>query len=284
MGLKSAVQKFVRSCLTCQQAKPDRSRLPGLLQPLHIPDRAWQVISMDFIEGLPVSGGLNCILVVVDKFSKYARFIPLSHPFTAMQVALHYMDSVFKLHGFPLAMISDRHKVFTSTLWQTLFKLTGIELRLSSAYHPQTDGQTERVNQCMETFLRCFVHATPVKWFEWLHLAEFWYNSSWHSALDRSPFEALYGYSPRYFGIDAIDACPSVELTEWLEDKMVMQNLIKQHLLRAQRCMKEQADKKRSERTFQTGDWVYLKLQSYVQSSLAPRANQKLSFKFLGPF
>ena len=86
-GLKSAVQQFVRSCLTCQQAKPDRSRLPRLLQPLPIPDRTWQIISVDFIEGLPVSGGLNCILMVVDTFSKYAHFIALKHPFTAATVA-----------------------------------------------------------------------------------------------------------------------------------------------------------------------------------------------------
>jgi hypothetical protein len=102
--------------------------------------------------------------------------------------------------------------------------------------------------------------------------------------LDRSPFEVLYGYTPRHFGIDSLDTCPSMELTDWLEEKQLMQNLIKQHLLRAQRHMKNQAEKRRSERVFNNGDWVYLKLQPYVQSSLAPCANQKLVFKFFGPF
>lgn len=107
--------------------------------------------------------------------------------------------------------------------------MADVQLKMSSAYHPQTDGKTERVNQCMETFLRRFVNAAPSKWFDWIHLAEFWYNSSWHSALNRSPFEVLYGYTPRHFGIDQVDACPSVELTDWMEDKQVMHTLIKQH-------------------------------------------------------
>jgi hypothetical protein len=126
---------------------------------------------LDFIEGLPKSAGSNCILVVVDKFSKYAHFLPLSHPFTAFQVALLYMNNVFKLHGMPTAMVLDRDKVFTSNIWQELFKLLGTDLKMSSAYHPQTDGQTERVNQCLETYLRCFVNACPTKWSNWLALA-----------------------------------------------------------------------------------------------------------------
>ena len=107
-GMKGMIHLFVTHCTVCQQAKPERVKYPGLLQPLPVPDYAWQVLSLDFIEGLPKSNHFDCILVVVDKFSKYAHFIPLKHPFTALQVALAYMDNVFKLRGFPEALISTK--------------------------------------------------------------------------------------------------------------------------------------------------------------------------------
>jgi hypothetical protein len=272
-GMKAAVLAFVQNCEVCQKAKPDKARYPGLLQPLPVPEAAWDMVSLDFVEGLPKSGQFNCILVVVDKFSKMAHFIPLRHPFTTLSVAKAFMDSVYKLHGMPLSFISDRDRIFTSNLWKELFALAGVPLRMSSSYHPQTDGQTERVNQCMETYLRCFVHACPHKWSEWLPLAEFWYNTSEHSALGRSPFEVLYGNTPRHFGITAASACVNPDLSSWLHERAIMQSLVKQHLARAQDRMKRQADKGRSERSFQVGDSVYLKLQPYVQSSLAPRSN-----------
>lgn len=171
--MKLAVKEYVRSCSICQQAKPDRSRYLGLLQPLPVPSLAWEMVSLDFVEGLPRSGWADCILVVVDKYSKYAHFIPLRHPFTALSVAKAYMAQVYKLHGMPSSLISDRDRVFTSNFWKELFGLAGVQLCMSSAYHPQTDGQTERVNECMETYLRCFVHTCPNKWSSWLPLAEF---------------------------------------------------------------------------------------------------------------
>jgi hypothetical protein len=174
----------------------------------------------------------------VDKFSKYNHFIPLAHSFTAFSVAQLYMTELYKLHGMPMALISDRDRIFTSELWQWLFKIAGVQLQISSAYHPQTDGQTEHVNQCMETFLRCFVSACPKNWSRWIHLAEYWYNTSWHSSLNHSPFEVLYGHSPRSLGLQSSDACPVPLLDTWLQEWALMQDLIKQHLSRAQECMK----------------------------------------------
>lgn len=282
-GMKTAVHNFVKACLVCQQAKPDRTKLPGLLQPLPVPTMSWQVVSMDFVEGLPNSAGFTCVLVVVDLFSKYAHFLQL-HPFTAMSVAKVFHNSVYKLHGMLSSIISDRDKIFTSKLWKELFKLADVNLSMSSAYHPQSDGQTERVNQCMKTFLRCFVHACPNSWSQWLSLAEYWYNTCPHSATGKSPFHVLYGYEPRHFGISVSDTISVSDLSSWLQERQVMSGLIQQHLQRAKSRMKKQADHKRSERVLQVGDWVFLKLQPYVQSSLAPRANQKLAFRFFGPY
>lgn len=283
-GMKAAVQAFVASCHTCAQAKPDRARYPGLLSPLPVPTESWQMISMDFIEGLPRSGSANCLLVVVDRFSKFAHFIPLSHPFNAQQVAQLFLDNVYRLHGLPTHIVSDRDRVFTSTFWRELFRLAQIQLAMSSAYHPQSDGQTERVNQCLETYLRCFVHSCPRQWLKWIPLAEYWYNTSFHSSLRRTPFEVLYGQPPRHFGLSTSSASLVPDVDTLLSERATMMESIKQHLHRAQQRMKKQADKHRSERTFNVGDLVFLKLQPYVQASLAPRAHQKLSFRYFGPY
>jgi len=140
---------------------------------LPIPQFAWHTISMDFIEGLPKSKTYDTILVVIDKLTKYAHFICLSHPYTAITVAQAFLANIYKLHGMPTVIISDRDRAFTSSFWQELFKLTDTTLNKSSAYHPQTDGQTERLNQCLETYLRCMVQSCPTKWAQWIPLAEF---------------------------------------------------------------------------------------------------------------
>jgi len=138
-GRTKLITAFVQSCPTCQQAKLERVKYPGLLQPLATPSAAWQVISLDFVEGLPISHGFNCILVVVDLFSKYSHFVALKHPFSALSVAKIFMQRIYRLHGLPTALVSDRDRIFTNQLWRELFHLAGVDLHLSSAYHPQSD-------------------------------------------------------------------------------------------------------------------------------------------------
>ena len=183
------------------------------------------------------------------------------------------MNNVYKLHGLPQQLISDRDRIFTSNIWQELFKLTDTQLIMSSSYHPQIDGQTERLNQCLENFLRCTVHSCPRQWHKWLPLAEYWYNTAFHSTLGKSPFEVLYGHPPRHFGIVNVTTGSIPDLDSWLQERDLLLRLIQQLLLGAQQRMKSHADKKRSERVFQEGEQVYLKIQPYIQTSVATRSN-----------
>jgi hypothetical protein len=155
-GMKHEIHKFVVECDVCQRNKGETVKSPDTLQPLPIPLAIWRDISMDFIVGLPKSRNKLVIMVVVDHLSKYAHLYSLQHPFTVSTVAQHFMDQFFKLHGMPHSIVSDRDPTFTNNFWQELFKIQGTQLHLSTTYHPQTNGQTEVVNECLETYLRCF--------------------------------------------------------------------------------------------------------------------------------
>ena len=223
-------------------------------------------------------------MVIIDKFTKYAHYIPLSHPFTAFGVAKLYLENVFKLHGAPTTIILDRDKIFTSNVWQELMKLLGSNIHMSTAYHPESDGQTERLNQCLEQYLRCMCFLKPKTWFQWISLAEWWYNTSYHSAIGMTPFQALYGYIPPGFIWDASSLAKVSTVEDLLKEREQLSRMLVNQLEKAQHRMKYYADKKRSEREFQVGDEVYLKLQPYRQSSLALRKNLKLSSRYYGPY
>jgi hypothetical protein len=184
----------------------------------------------------------------------------------------------------PVVMVTDRDRIFTSNLWQSLFKALDIKLHLSTAYHPQTDGQTERVNQCLENYLRCMCFTTPRKWSYWLSLAEWWYNTSYHTSLTMTPFQALYGFSPPMIAEVIILDCPTDTAREMLQNRQLAAQLIKDNLLKAQARIKHQADKHRSERTLEVGDMVYLKIQPYRHTSLSLYSSLKLHSRFYGPF
>ena len=140
--MKHDIKHHIKTCETCKRIKVDTSRPAGLLQPLPIPDKPWFDITMDFVTGLPKSHGFEVIFVVVDRLTKFVHFMLLSHPFTVAKVALEFMKGVLKLHGLPRTIVSDRDAAFTSAFWRELFKLQGIELAMSYAYHHSSTRMT----------------------------------------------------------------------------------------------------------------------------------------------
>ncbi|GJR70324.1 putative nucleotidyltransferase, ribonuclease H [Tanacetum coccineum] len=280
------VRLFVQQCLICQQQKYQTLSPAGLLQPLPIPTRIWEDISMDFIVGLPPSGRFDTILVVVDRLSKYAHFICMSHPFTARVVASAFCKEIVRLHGFPRSIVSDRDVVFLSHFWQELFRLTQTKLQLSTSYHPQTDGQIEVINRGLEVttlFALPFYEQTSGIESSYLPWAEYSYNTGYYTSTGTTPFSVVYGREPPSLLPYVMGETKNAEL-EQLVERDDMLKLIRHNLHKAQDRMRQQANSKRHDISFEVGDYVFLKIQPYRQRSLAKRRYEKLSPRFFGPY
>ncbi|WVZ18389.1 hypothetical protein V8G54_005711 [Vigna mungo] len=233
-GMQKDIKEFVQNCLICQQAKHVTTLPCGLLEPLPIPTQIWEDVAMDFITGLPSSNGYTVIMVVINRLSKYAHLASLKSDFNSTQVAELFMQTIIKLHGFPKTIVSDRDKVFTSQFWQQLFKLSGTNLKFSTAYHPQTDGQSEALNKCIEMYLRSFTYENPKMWYKLLPWAEFWYNSSFHHSTGMTPFKAVYGRDPPQLIKYTVSNKDPPSVQEKLIERDATLNRLKAHLQKAQ--------------------------------------------------
>ena len=193
-SMKKEIATYVGKCLTCSKVKAEHQKPSGLLQQPEIPQWKWEQISMDFITKLPRTiGGYDTIWVIIDRLTKSAHFLPIREDFKMERLARIYMNEIVVRHGVPISIISDRDSRFTSRFWQTLQKAMGTRLDFSTAYHPQTDGQSERTIQTLEDMLRSCVIDFGGSWDTHLPLVEFSYNNSYHLSIQCAPFEALYG-------------------------------------------------------------------------------------------
>jgi hypothetical protein len=192
--MKREIAKYMAECDTYRRVKVDHLRTVRNLQPLSVPKWKWEDIYMDFIMGLPcTSRGHDLIWVIVDRLTKLAHFIPIGRSYRARQYAELYIVHIVCYHRIPKTIISDRGYIFVAHFWEQLHECLGTHLIRSSAYHPQTDGQTERVNQIIEDILHGYAMNDSLKWDQHLPLTEFSYNNSYQESIKMSPFEALYG-------------------------------------------------------------------------------------------
>ena len=276
--------KFVSQCLVCQQVKAERKKQAGLLQPLEVPEWKWEHITMDFVTALPrTQARFDAVWVVVDRLTKSAHFLPYRMTFRMDQMADLYLREIVRLHGVPVSIVSDRDRRFISDFWQKLQKAMGTELRLSTAYHPQTDGQSERTIQILEDLLRACALEFPGSWNEHLALAEFAYNNSYQASIGMAPFEALYGKrcrTPVYW--------EEIGTKNLLAPALIQQSaeivrVIRKQLEAAQDRQKKYADGKRRNLQFAVGELVFLKV-SPTRGVNRFGIKGKLTPRYIGPF
>ena len=280
-GMATAVEAYVRSCDACQRNKVVRHAPFGLLNPLPIPAKPWSSVSLDWITDLPPSNYHDAILVVVDRLTKMAIFIPTTKSMSADDVATLFLQHVVRIHGIPDSLISDRDPVFTSHFWRRLLELLAIKANRSTAFHPQTDGQTERLNSVLEQYLRMYTDYQQTDWASLLPMAEFSYNNSRHSATTLSPFFANYGYHPRMSLLP-----PSPDSSVPAADSYVLRLreahvVLQRELLKARKAMELSANRRRRPAPqFVPGQLVWL-IRRHVATT---RPSSKLDVRRLGPF
>nr|AAM00956.1 Putative polyprotein [Oryza sativa Japonica Group] len=283
-SMKREIAEYVAVCDVCQRVKAEHQKPAGLLQPLKIPEWKWEEIGMDFITGLPrTSSGHDSIWVIVDRLTKVAHFIPVKTTYSGSRLAELYMARIVCLHGVRKKIVSDRGSQFTSNFWKKLQEEMGSKLNFSTAYHPQTDGQTERVNQILEDMLRACTLDFGGSWDKNLPYAEFLYNNSYQASLQMAPYEALYGRKCRTPLLWDQTGERQVFGTDILREAEEKVKIIQERLRVAQSRHKSYADNRRRDLSFEEGDYVYLRVtplrgvhRFHTKGKLAPR--------FVGPY
>ena len=282
--MKKEIALYVGKCLTCSKVKAEYQKPSGYLQQPEIPEWKWDRITMDFITKLPrTSSGHDAIWVIVDRLTKSAHFLPIHETYSMERLAKLYINEIVARHGVPISIISDRDSRFTSRFWRTLQTALGTRLDLSTAYHPQTDGQSERTIQTLEDMLRACVIDFGGNWDTHLPLIEFSYNNSYHSSIGVAPYEALYGRkcrSPLSWTEVGDSQLTGPEIIQETTDKVFK---IKERLKAARDRQKSYADKRRKPLEFQIGDKVLLKVSPW-KGTVRFGKRGKLSPRYIGPF
>lgn len=282
-GMQKYIHDYVAACTTCAANKESTLATPGLLAPLPIPERNWDTLTVDFIVGLPKTPrGHDCILNFVDKRSKMIHLVPCATTITALEFAHVYMNTIVRAHGMQLHIVSDRDPKFTSSFWTEFTGLLGTKLKLSTAFHPQTDGQTERANRTVEEMLRSSVNWAHNDWDIRLAAWELAYNNSVNPSTGKTPFQLNYGNHPRLPAtLDFLDlTSPNAAASELVVQLKVDQEEVTRALVRAQQSQAAYANSRRRDVSYAADDWFMLSTRDLTLK----HPSRKLAPRYVGPF
>ena len=279
-GLATYVRNYVQACDMCGRIKAPRHKPFGLLRPLDIPDRPWRAITMDHVVKLPTSHGYDAIWVICDRLTRYAHFIPCNESASASELAWIFLDRVFRHHGMPESIVSDRGTTFVSAFWKEFTSLLQTHLNFSTAHHPQTDGLTERTNQTLETYLRAYVSAQQDDWVDYLPLAEFSYNNHTHSSTHASPFYANLGYHPTFD--PRVSVTSPVPAAADLAHRLArLHEELRAHLREAQDAQSRYYNERVATAPIYKPDQLVWLMRRHIKTT---RPSDKLEHRRLGPF